>query len=314
MHYAFGKGDICHRIDKLTISILDSIGWNIPDPGPQISIKEGAQYAGLYGATQEKSVYHSFTVRPAGDEINKNTPCHWEFYVFGRDNSMIKLQEGSEYLFTTDPILNPEQYQCNINGDVIGEFHLSVTIDGKEVEAEPHQVYFSRKPYIAWSTKHIAHEDSYSYDELLTVTFMGTDHLTVLFEEEISPTYVIKDFYTSPDSVMMQGFYMDDKLHKTFEATNEFGTTVKEDVFDYRHPWPPDLTHINKPSLAELMGPSTISEIMSCTTLIKVFNSDGSYRVTLTPDVDLETSLPSGIYYIHFILTDNSIIIKKIVI
>ncbi len=185
------NGDIFLQIDATTLQLLEQIGWHLTHSGPVTITSEEIGLTGIASAYSQ----HQFTLdNTSGSAI---TAGQWTFALPDSEGTyqVVKSQAGSEP-FTIEAITNPEQYQININGDILGELTYECVIDGSPV----HTTYYVSLELAPIITQYGIISDmpataSGFYDVEIEVEYRGSDRLVVYVEREFSPAINVYTYY-----------------------------------------------------------------------------------------------------------------------
>lgn len=191
MNYDGGNVNNDLIVDNLTLSILNELGWDFSPSSQQFAIvSDDVDNTGITSAYTS----HSFYISPDSGNFTSN---YWKLLLPFADGTSSIVCSSVNNIFTIPAILNPEQYEHTIEGDIRGMIIFEGVRDGVTVTLN-YPIIFELKPHII-SAKvigtNVNASNPYYFDALVEIRYEGSHYVHAFVEEENSP--YLTSYYSS---------------------------------------------------------------------------------------------------------------------
>lgn len=227
MHYGIGTGDRNFKIDNVTASLMNQIGWGVP-----------MNLDGQITCSNIDETGHGVALAPHTFKLKLNTPAtidtyFWELRLFNEDDETpVAYAKSTNSEFKVDGITKTEGYQELPGGELRAEVRLTVTINGQKYEVNPLSLKLSQEPYFSFVSPvnlQQSAEDGYK-DIMFGVNCLGASEFSVIVTEWASSFYHVYTFETDGKlhiHAAIPHVDFSDLVEFEFIANNSYGTTTR---------------------------------------------------------------------------------------
>lgn len=166
---------------------------------------------------------HSFRINSHDKDI---TEIKWAFSLKNKEGIYEIINTGDSSIFKIQEISNPENYECNNNGELDGIVELSCKYQGKVLSATPYYLSLELKPIILGISEMTEAENpgNDTYQLKFYVDYRGSDYITVSLEEEYN-SLLYTQRYDEPERAHIASPFISPDYHSWLDitVTNQYG-------------------------------------------------------------------------------------------